>query len=64
MNIAPKMREWPEIRVFASSTFAYFKHERDALHQNVFRKLELYCAASEFQFQAIDLSSGYQVRHR
>ncbi len=33
MNAAtPKNREWPVIRVFVSSTFTDFKHERDALH--------------------------------
>ena len=59
MNAAtPKKREWPVIRVFVSSTFTDFKHERDALHQNVFRNLELHCRARGFQFQAIDLRWG------
>ena len=59
MNAAtPQKREWPVIRVFVSSTFTDFKHERDALHQNVFRKLELHCRARGFQFQAIDLRWG------
>ena len=51
----PKKREWPVICVFVSSTFTDFKHERDALHQNVFRKMELHCRTRGFQFQAIDL---------
>lgn len=54
----PKKREWPVIRVFVSSTFTDFKHERYALHQNVFRKLELHCATRGFQFQSIDLRWG------
>ena len=35
-----------------------FKHDRDALRQNVFRKLELHFANRGFQFQAIDLRWG------
>ena len=46
------------IRVFVSSTFTDFKHERDALHQNVFRKFQRHCATRGFQFQAIDLRWG------
>ena len=38
--------------------FTDFKHERDALHQNVFRKLELHCRSRGFQFQAIDSRWG------
>jgi hypothetical protein len=59
MNAATlKKREWPVIHVFVSSTFTDFKHKRDALHQNVFRELELHCRARGFQFQAIDLRWG------
>jgi hypothetical protein len=63
MNAAtPKKREWPAIRVFVISTFTDFKHERDALHQNVFRKLELHCATRGLQFQAIDLRWGVPMK--
>lgn len=46
------------IRVFVNSTFTDFKHERDALHQNVFRNLELHGETRGFQFLAIDLRWG------
>ena len=48
----------PVIRVFVSSTFSDMKHERNALHADVFPKLEQLCQKSGFQFQAIDLRWG------
>ena len=52
------VRRRPVIRVFVSSTFADLKHERDALQQVVYPKLERLCASRGFQFQAIDLRWG------
>jgi hypothetical protein len=51
-------RTEPIIRVFVSSTFADLIPERDALHQDVFPRLEALCARRGFQFQAIDLRWG------
>lgn len=51
-------RHRPVIRVFVSSTFADLKHERDALQQKVFPRLERLCASRRFEFQAIDLRWG------
>jgi len=53
-----QIRLRPVIRVFVSSTFSDMKHERNALHANVFPKLEQLCQRQEFQFQAIDLRWG------
>ena len=53
-----KQRNRPVIRVFVSSTFTDLKHERGALQQEVFPKLEQLCASRQFQFQAIDLRWG------
>jgi len=55
-NATPRLR--PIIRVFVSSTFSDLKHERNALQERVFPKLELLCAQNGFQFQAIDLRWG------
>ncbi|MBU1699645.1 MAG: DUF4062 domain-containing protein [Candidatus Eisenbacteria bacterium] len=46
------------IRVFVSSTFSDMKHERNALQELVFPKLEQLCLEKGFQFQAIDLRWG------
>ena len=54
----PQLRHRPVIRVFVSSTFTDLKHERDALQQKVFPKLEAFCAKRQFQFHAIDLRWG------
>lgn len=54
----PRVRNRPIIRVFVSSTFNDLKHERDALQQQEFLPLEQFCAARQFQFQAIDLRWG------
>ncbi|MFC1805408.1 AAA family ATPase [Planctomycetota bacterium] len=51
-------RRRPVIRVFVSSTFSDMKHERNALQEHVFPKLEQLCLQSGFQFQAIDLRWG------
>jgi hypothetical protein len=48
----------PVIRVFVSSTFSDLKHERNALQEYAFPKLEELCAQNGFQFQAIDLRWG------
>lgn len=54
----PSKRALPIIRLFVSSTFSDLKHERNALHAEVFPKLELLCQKNGFQFQAIDLRWG------
>jgi hypothetical protein len=51
-------RPLPIIRVFVSSTFSDLKHERNALHAQVWPKLERYCQQRGFTFQAIDLRWG------
>ena len=48
----------PDIRVVVSSTFSDMNHERNALQQDVFPKLERLCLRSDFQIQAIDLRCG------
>ncbi|MDQ0291582.1 DUF4062 domain-containing protein [Oligosphaera ethanolica] len=53
---SPRLR--PVIRVFVSSTFSDMKHERNALQEHVFTKLEELCQKNGFQFQAIDLRWG------
>ena len=53
---SPRLR--PVIRVFISSTFSDMKHERNALQEQVFPKLEQLCMQNRFQFQAIDLRWG------
>jgi len=52
----PRIR--PVIRLFVSSTFSDMKHERNALEERVFPKLESLCEQNGFQFQAIDLRWG------
>lgn len=47
-----------QFRVFVSSTFSDFKHEREALQDRVFRNLRAYCELQGAQFQAIDLRWG------
>ncbi len=54
----PVKRALPIIRVFVSSTFSDLKHERNALHAQVWPKLERYCQQRGFTFQAIDLRWG------
>jgi len=54
----PKARLRPVIRVFVSSTFSDMRHERNALQELVYPKLELLCQQNGFQFQAIDLRWG------
>ncbi|MEK6258881.1 MAG: AAA family ATPase [Planctomycetota bacterium] len=51
-------RALPIIRVFVSSTFSDLKHERNALHAQVWPELERYCQQRGFTFQAIDLRWG------
>ena len=53
-----QVRFRPVIRVFVSSTFSDMKHERNALQEHVFPKLESMCLTNGFQFQAIDLRWG------
>lgn len=48
----------PVIRVFVSSTFSDTMHERNALVEKVYPKLEQLCQKQGFQFQAIDLRWG------
>src|SRR5882672_11008148 len=57
-DLLPKPRLRPVIRVFVSSTFSDMTHERNALQEHVFPKLEQLCLRSGFQFQAIDLRWG------
>ena len=45
-------------RLFISSTFSDFIEEREALQQNVFPRLEKYCAKFGARFQPIDLRWG------
>jgi len=45
-------------RLFISSTFSDFTNERKVMQMEVFPKLEAYCSAHGFQFQAIDLRWG------
>lgn len=47
-----------QFRVFISSTFSDFKHEREALQERVFPKLRAYCESQGARFQAIDLRWG------
>ncbi len=54
----PRPRRRPVIRLFVSSTFSDMKHERNALQEDVFPKLEQLCLQDGFQFQAIDLRWG------
>jgi hypothetical protein len=54
----PSKRPLPIIRVFVSSTFSDLKHERNALHAQVWPELERYCQQRGFTFQAIDLRWG------
>ena len=51
------LRRWPIIRLFVSSTFVDFVHERNALQQ-MFGNLERLCSHQGFQFHAIDLRWG------
>lgn len=53
MSITNKM-----FRIFISSTFADLKEERNALHKEVFPKLNELCIQNGFGFQAIDLRWG------
>src|SRR5215218_8304218 len=48
----------PVFRVFVSSTFSDFDHERRALHERVFPELKRLCEGLGAQFQAIDLRWG------
>ncbi len=52
------VRPLPIIRLFVSSTFSDQQHERNALHAEVWPKLERYCQQRGFTFQAIDLRWG------
>lgn len=54
----PGTRLRPVIRVFVSSTFSDMRHERNALQEQVYPKLEHLCLRNGFQFQAIDLRWG------
>lgn len=56
--MTPHVRFRPLIRLFVSSTFSDFVHERDALQRTVWPKLEQHCDRRGFQFQAIDLRWG------
>ena len=47
-SIATRLR--PIIRVFVSSTFSDLKHERNALHAQVWTELERYCQKRGFTF--------------
>jgi hypothetical protein len=51
-------RRRPILRLFISSTFSDFKHERDDLQEHLFPRLERLCASRQFEFQAIDLRWG------
>jgi Leucine-rich repeat (LRR) protein/WD40 repeat protein len=53
-----KARLRPVIRVFVSSTFSDMRHERNALQEHVYPKLEQLCLQNGFHFQAIDLRWG------
>jgi WD40 repeat protein len=52
----PRFR--PVIRLFVSSTFSDLVHERNALQDHVWPKLERHCLLHGFQFQVIDLRWG------
>jgi Domain of unknown function (DUF4062) len=47
-----------QIRVFVSSTFSDFRHEREALQTIVRPRLEQYCEASGCSFELVDLRWG------
>jgi hypothetical protein len=48
----------PIFRLFISSTFADFRHEREALHARVFPGLEAHCRAKGARFEVVDLRWG------
>ena len=48
----------PIFRLFISSTFADFRHEREALHTRVFPLLEAHCRAKGARFDVVDLRWG------
>lgn len=48
----------PIFRLFISSTFADFQHEREALHARVFPRLEEHCRAKGARFDVVDLRWG------
>ena len=52
------MMEAKLFRVFVSSTFSDLSHERNALHERVYPRLNQLCAAYEARFQAVDLRWG------
>jgi len=54
----PMPRQTKVFRVFVSSTFSDMSAERHLLQENVFPRLEKYCAARHAKFQAVDLRWG------